>query len=173
MAHFVIIIDSDAERCTRFIRTVQPLVAPVDGLITDTCAARDFCAIWAATDAALVSHVADDDGASVSQTSDEGLIIAGSTQSLGAGEVDVYPVKTDRSGNLDWQRAFGAARVDHGYAVEQTGDGGYVAAGFTHSFGTGLGARQAGGQGQGGQEDPHWHGADLLIEPCGEENVLK
>jgi hypothetical protein len=173
MANFVITIDSAVERRSHFISKIQPIVAPVDGLIHDTCIAGNFCAIWAAAEAAPVCHIADDDGASVRQSSDEGYTIPGSTESFGAGEVDVYLVKTDRSGNLEWQRAFGGARVDHGYAVEQTRNGGYVVAGSTHSLGTGLGPRQAGGQGQGGQKDPRLHGADLLIEPYGEESVLE
>jgi asparagine synthase (glutamine-hydrolysing) len=65
MANFIMIVDSDAERRNRFIRAVQPVVAPVEGLITDTCATGDFCAIWAAAEAAPVSDVADDDGAAV------------------------------------------------------------------------------------------------------------
>jgi len=65
MANFILVIDSDVDRRTRFLKKVESELAPVEGLITDTCATGNFCAIWAAAETAPISHVADDDGASV------------------------------------------------------------------------------------------------------------
>ncbi|MGD0029356.1 MAG: hypothetical protein ABSC91_10510 [Candidatus Bathyarchaeia archaeon] len=70
------------------------------------------------------------EGRCVKQSIDGGYVIAGSTVSFGAGGEDVYLVKTDSSGIMQWSRTYGGAGLDWGYSVEQTLDEGYVVVGY-------------------------------------------
>jgi len=80
-----------------------------------------------------------DYGYDIQQTSDNGFIIVGLTQSYGSGEGDVYLIKVDATGTVLWTRTYGGVARDEGWSVRQTADGGYILAGTTNSFGAGYG----------------------------------
>lgn len=75
----------------------------------------------------------------VLQTGDHGFIFAGSTTSFGAGNFDVYLVKTDSVGVEQWSKTYGGPDLEEAAAMDATSDGGYILAGFTS--GTGAGGR--------------------------------
>jgi hypothetical protein len=70
------------------------------------------------------------------QTSDGGYAIAGCTNSFGTGG-DCWLVKTDASGNMEWNKTYGGTESEGAIALVQTSDGGYELAGYTQSYGSG------------------------------------
>ena len=79
----------------------------------------------------------DDDAEALVQTNDGGYAVAGQTMSSGAGLEDFWLVKTDASGNMQWNKTYGGTSYDEAWALVQTTDGGYALAGRTASFGAG------------------------------------
>jgi len=76
---------------------------------------------------------------SVQQTSEGGFAIVGCTSSYGAGNFDVWIVKTDESGNEEWNKTFDDIGNESGNSVQQTTDGGYIITGTTWSYDWGNG----------------------------------
>ena len=76
------------------------------------------------------------------QTNDGGYAIVGQSTSFDGdvtgynGEMDYWMVKTDASGNLQWQKAMGGLNWDEAHSVIQATDGGFVVAGLSSASGT-------------------------------------
>lgn len=79
----------------------------------------------------------DDFARSIDHTATGGYIIAGYTESFGAGSSDMHVVVTDANGNFAWAKSYGGAEDDVANCVIQTTDGGYAICGYTESFGAG------------------------------------
>lgn len=75
----------------------------------------------------------DDISYAIIQTTGGGFILAGSTDSYGAGKSDVWLVKTSPNGNEEWNRVYGESGADVANTMIQTTDGGYALAGWTNS----------------------------------------
>jgi len=75
-----------------------------------------------------------DDGYSVVETSDGGLVVTGHTLSFG-NSWQVYLLKTNSTGDLLWEKFFGGSSDEIGQCVIETLDGGLVVTGSTSSFG--------------------------------------
>jgi hypothetical protein len=69
------------------------------------------------------------------QTSDGGYVLAGFI--MNGTYPDAWLIKTDASGNEQWNSTFGGISTDITNSVEQTNDGGYILAGSTASYGAG------------------------------------
>lgn len=76
---------------------------------------------------------------SVEITADGGYMIAGYTESFGAGSEDVYIIKTDSFGDEIWSAVYGGSSMDICFSARQISDGGYIIVGDTYSFGEGNG----------------------------------
>ena len=71
------------------------------------------------------------------QSSDEGFVIVGRTESYGAGHGDFWIIKTDNQGNEIWDETYGTNGYESAHSVQETQDGGYITAGYTNSYGAG------------------------------------
>jgi hypothetical protein len=78
-----------------------------------------------------------DSAENIALCSDGSYIFTGYTRSYGAGQTDAWLVKVDSFGSQEWVQTYGGADRDEGFAVQQTGDGGYVIVGYTKSFSIG------------------------------------
>jgi hypothetical protein len=72
---------------------------------------------------------------SIIQSSDGGYAVAGETSSFRAGGSDMYVVKLDSEGNVQWSKTIGGSSTDAAWSIIQSSDGGYAVAGETSSFG--------------------------------------
>jgi len=66
---------------------------------------------------------------------DEGIIIVGERAPEINGQSDVWAIKTNKQGIMEWEQTFGGNSNDVGYDVISTSDGGYLFIGHTWSFG--------------------------------------
>jgi len=78
-----------------------------------------------------------DEGYSVQEYSSGGFIVAGYTNSYGAGSGDVYLIRTNANGDTLWTKTYGGTSTDEGYSVQECSSGGFIIAGWTNSLGAG------------------------------------
>lgn len=71
---------------------------------------------------------------SIQETSD-GYVVAGYTESFGAGLSDAWLIKLNSNGSVSWQKTYGGSGYDSALSVQQTQDGGYIFSGFTEPVG--------------------------------------
>ncbi len=70
-------------------------------------------------------------------TADGGLIASGSTDSFADPNGDAWLIRVDGDGQVRWQKTYGGPGDDWLVDVQATPDGGFIAVGFTRSFGAG------------------------------------
>ncbi|MDY6969889.1 MAG: cadherin-like beta sandwich domain-containing protein [Spirochaetota bacterium] len=84
----------------------------------------------------------DEFGRSIQQVFDQdgdpdGYLMTADTQSFGAGGRDVWLVRLDNSGIVEWEKTYGGGSSEIPYSVQVANDGGYVVGADTSSFGAG------------------------------------
>lgn len=70
-------------------------------------------------------------------TNDNGYMIIGTTSSFGLDNAQMYFLKLDSAGNIEWSKNHGGLNQEWGHSVIQTDDGGYLGVGYTNSYGNG------------------------------------
>jgi len=78
-----------------------------------------------------------DYGFSAFEAADRGYIFAGSAKSAATQKNDVFLIKTDPDGYVEWSNTLGGAGDDWAISIRGARDGSYVVAGNTDSFGAG------------------------------------
>src|SRR6266487_3139350 len=76
-----------------------------------------------------------DFGQSAVATADSGWVVAGYTNSYGAGGSDGQVMRLNKRGQIIWSKAIGGSLDDAFYKIRSTADGGYIAVGLTKSYG--------------------------------------
>jgi predicted secreted protein len=84
----------------------------------------------------LYGGTGEDYARSVIQTSDNGYLLVGITNSFGVNG-DAWMVKVNSSGIMQWDKNFGGGGSEYAFAVIKTSDGGYALAAETASYGAG------------------------------------
>ena len=72
---------------------------------------------------------------SVAATPDDGCVLLGETTQPGSSDSDLWLLKLDPLGNVEWERRLGGTATDVAIGVDLTTDGGYIVSGATRSFG--------------------------------------
>lgn len=71
---------------------------------------------------------------------DGGFLLVGSTESFGAGNGDMYAIRINAQGDVQWSRTYGGSAADYAFDVAgPLADGGFLLVGSTRSFGAGNG----------------------------------
>jgi hypothetical protein len=74
-------------------------------------------------------------GHAVLQAGDGGYVIAGWTDSLGAGSKDAYVIRTDADGTAEWSQTYGDNAPEMAYSLATMTDGFFVIAGRRDRYG--------------------------------------
>lgn len=79
-----------------------------------------------------------DEGYNIELTSDGGYVVCANTYSFNNGYNDIYVIKLDEDGNMQWSRTYGSNGNDYGCDIKQTTDGGYIITGSEANIGAGY-----------------------------------
>jgi hypothetical protein len=78
-----------------------------------------------------------DEATAVLKTKDNNYVIIGRSSSYGAGDMNMNMIKVDASGNVVWNKNYGAEESENAYGIIETAKGGLFIAGYSDSYGAG------------------------------------
>ena len=79
----------------------------------------------------------DDKGYSIQETTDSGYLVAGNTQSYGAGGTDAWVIKLSEEGTPLWSKTIGGTKEDYGSHAIEIRANDIIVSGMTESYGAG------------------------------------
>ncbi len=80
---------------------------------------------------AIYGSTGEDVGRASIFTTDGGTLILGNTTSFGIGtNCDLYVIKTDANGSIQWQKSYSSSAQQYGRAVAELSAGGYIIAAY-------------------------------------------
>jgi hypothetical protein len=74
---------------------------------------------------------------SIQQTQEGGYILASVSLTFGTGNTDIWILKLNAEGEIEWQKTYGGSGFELAHSIQKTQDGGYMVVGWTDSFGSG------------------------------------
>ncbi len=83
----------------------------------------------------IIGGNGDDNNYAIDRALDGGLIMTGYTTSYGSGGQDVYLIKTNALGQIEWSKAYGGKADESGWSVKATTDTGFIVCGTTNHLG--------------------------------------
>lgn len=115
-----------------------------NGDITENNGSRDVLVVKFTANGSVSWHktyggTAFETARSIIQTAEGGYIFAGSTNSTDGdvasthGGNDVWIVKLDNQGDIEWEKTYGGTSGDAGYSIVKSAAGGYIVAGQSNS----------------------------------------
>ena len=81
----------------------------------------------------VFGELGSDYGFSGHQTIDGGFILTGSKEPDNNSNLDIWLIKTDENGILEWDKNYDLSQEDWSYSVNQTSDGGFIICGFIYN----------------------------------------
>jgi len=87
-------------------------------------------------------------GATMTETSEGGFAITGITDSKGYGLQDVYLIRTNASGDSQWEKTFGGGDVDQGFGLVNMPDNGFCITGLSNTDGSFVFLNRTSGSGE-------------------------
>lgn len=108
--------------------------------------AQDISIDWSV----VLGGSSSEEALAIEEAADGGYFVAGYTDSsdgdvgLNLGELDIWIVKLNENGSLDWQKVLGGSSEDIGLSIAATPDGGCILTGYSQSDGGEIGANAGG-----------------------------